>query len=263
MPHFFNTMDKRLAEFKRLLDIMDRLRTECPWDSKQTNDSLRTLTIEEVYELADAVIKSDDNDIKKELGDILLHIVFYAKIGEEHGTFDIYDVINGINEKLIFRHPHIFGDVKVETAKDVEENWERLKLKEGKKKTVLGGIPESMPAMIKAHRIQDKARGVGFDWDEKEQVWDKVLEEYKELMVEVKSADEEKMEAEFGDFLFSVINAGRLYGINPENALEKTNRKFIKRFNYLENKTITQGMDLKNMTLDEMNEIWEEAKRKC
>lgn len=254
-------MDKRLEEFKRLLDIMDKLRLECPWDSKQTNDSLRTLTIEEVYELADAVMKSDDNEIKKELGDILLHIVFYSKIGEENKTFDIYDVINGINEKLIYRHPHIFSDVIVNSAKDVEENWERLKLKEGKKKTVLGGIPESLPALIKAHRIQDKARGVGFDWDEKEQVWDKVLEEYKELMTEVKSADEEKMEAEFGDFLFSVINAGRLYGINPENALERTNIKFIKRFNYLEDKTISQGLDLKNMSLDEMNAIWEEAKK--
>lgn len=265
MPLFFNTifMDKRLEEFKRLLDIMDKLRLECPWDSKQTNDSLRTLTLEEVYELADAVIKSDDNEIKKELGDILLHIVFYAKIGEERGKFGIYDVIKGINEKLIFRHPHIFGDVKVSTAKDVEENWERLKLKEGKKKTVLGGIPESMPAMIKAHRIQDKARGVGFDWDEKEQVWDKVMEEYNELMAELKSGNEEKMEAEFGDFIFSVINAGRLYGLNPENALEKTNIKFINRFNYLENKTISQGLDLKNMSLDDMNKIWEEAKKKA
>jgi XTP/dITP diphosphohydrolase len=255
-------MDKRLTEFKRLLDIMDKLRLECPWDSKQTNDSLRTLTIEEVYELADAVINANDNEIKKELGDILLHIVFYAKIGEENKTFDIYDVIKSINEKLIYRHPHIFSDVKVNTAKDVEENWERLKLKEGKKKTVLGGIPNSLPAMVKAHRIQDKARGVGFDWDEKEQVWDKVLEEYKELMTEVKSADEVKMEAEFGDFLFSVINAARLYGINPENALEKTNIKFIKRFNYLEQHTITLGKDLKDMSLDEMNTIWEEAKKK-
>jgi XTP/dITP diphosphohydrolase len=256
-------MDRRLTEFERLLDIMDDLRKKCPWDSQQTNESLRTLTLEEVYELADAVIKSDDDEIKKELGDILLHIVFYAKIGEEKGAFDIYDVMKGINEKLIFRHPHIFGDVKVNSAKDVEENWERLKLKEGKKKTVLGGIPESMPAMIKAHRIQDKARGVGFDWDEKEQVWEKVMEEYAELKVEMKAGNQEKMEAEFGDFIFSIINAGRLYGLNPENALEKTNRKFIKRFNYLENKTITQGLDLKNMSLDEMNEIWEEAKRKC
>lgn len=263
MPLFnFRIMDKKLAEFQKLLDIMDELRVKCPWDSKQTNESLRTLTIEEVYELADAVISCNDNEIKKELGDILLHIVFYAKIGEENKTFDIYDVIKGINEKLIYRHPHIFGDVKVSTAKDVEENWERLKLKEGKKKTVLGGIPKSLPALIKAHRIQDKARGVGFDWDEKEQVWEKVLEEYKELMTEVNSANGEKMEAEFGDFLFSIINAARLYGINPENALEKTNIKFINRFNYLEQHTITQGKDLKDMSLDEMNAIWEEAKKK-
>jgi MazG family protein len=254
-------MDRRLSEFKRLLDIMDELREKCPWDSKQTNESLRTLSIEEVYELADAVAKEDSNEIKKELGDILLHIVFYAKIGQETEAFDIYDVIKGINEKLIYRHPHIFGDVKVHTAKDVEENWERLKLKEGKKKTVLGGIPEAMPAMIKAHRIQDKARGVGFDWDEKEQVWDKVLEEYHELLSEVKNGNTAKTEEEFGDFLFSVINAARLYEINPENALEKTNAKFIKRFSYLEEKTISQGKDLKNMSLDEMNEIWEEAKK--
>lgn len=260
MPHFFY-MDRRLSEFKRLLDILDELREKCPWDSKQTNESLRTLSIEEVYELADAVAKEDSNEIKKELGDILLHIVFYAKIGQETGAFDIYDVIKGINEKLIFRHPHIFGDVKVQTAKDVEENWERLKLKEGKKKTVLGGIPEAMPAMIKAHRIQDKARGVGFDWDEKEQVWEKVLEEFNELQTEIKNGNEAKTEQEFGDFLFSVINAARLYNINPENALEKTNAKFIKRFNYLEEKTISQGKDLKNMSLDEMNEIWEEAKK--
>ncbi|HPX76497.1 MAG TPA: nucleoside triphosphate pyrophosphohydrolase [Bacteroidales bacterium] len=253
-------MDKRLSEFKRLLDIMDKLRKECPWDSKQTNESLRTLTIEEVYELAEAVSKENDTEIKKELGDILLHIVFYAKIGEEKGSFDIYDVIKNINNKLEFRHPHIFGDVKVATAKDVEENWERLKLKEGKKKTVLGGIPNSLPAMIKAHRIQDKARGVGFDWTHKEQVWDKVKEEYFEMIEELKNNNPEKFEEEFGDFLFSIINAARLYDVNPENALEKTNKKFIKRFNYLEQKTIAQGKDLKNMTLDEMNEIWEESK---
>ncbi|HOE38603.1 MAG TPA: nucleoside triphosphate pyrophosphohydrolase [Bacteroidales bacterium] len=253
-------MDKRLSEFKRLLDIMDKLRKECPWDSKQTNESLRTLTIEEVYELAEAVSKENDTEIKKELGDILLHIVFYAKIGEEKGSFDIYDVIKNINNKLEFRHPHIFGNVKVATAKDVEENWERLKLKEGKKKTVLGGIPNSLPAMIKAHRIQDKARGVGFDWTHKEQVWDKVKEEYFEMIEELKNNNSEKFEEEFGDFLFSIINAARLYDVNPENALEKTNKKFIKRFNYLEQKTIAQGKDLKNMTLDEMNEIWEESK---
>ncbi len=254
-------MDKRLEEFKRLLDIMDELRVKCPWDSKQTNQSLRTLTLEEVYELTEAVADENDDEIKKELGDILLHIVFYAKIGEENGTFNIEDVIKGINEKLIFRHPHIFGDVKVSSAKDVEENWERIKLKEGKKKTVLGGIPKGLPALVKAHRIQDKARGVGFDWDEKEQVWEKVLEEYHELMEEVRTANEERVEEEFGDFMFSIINAARLYGINPENALEKTNKKFIKRFNYLENRTISQGHDLKNMSLDEMNEIWEEAKK--
>jgi len=253
-------MDKRLSEFKRLLDIMDKLRKECPWDSKQTNESLRTLTIEEVYELAEAVSKENDTEIKKELGDILLHIVFYAKIGEEKGSFDIYDVIKNINNKLEFRHPHIFGDVKVATAKDVEENWERLKLKEGKKKTVLGGIPNSLPAMIKAHRIQDKARGVGFDWTHKEQVWDKVKEEYFEMIEELKNNNPEKFEEEFGDFLFSIINAARLYDVNPENALEKTNKKFIKRFNYLEQKTIAQGKDLKHMSLDEMNEIWEESK---
>jgi len=255
-------MDKRLKEFKRLLDIMDELRIKCPWDSAQTNDSLRTLTIEEVYELAEAVADENSDEIKKELGDILLHIVFYAKIGEENHSFDIADVIKGINEKLIYRHPHIFGDVKVQTAKDVEENWERIKLKEGKKKTVLGGIPNSLPALIKAHRIQDKARGVGFDWEHKEQVWDKVLEEYHELVHEVKSGTPESIENEFGDFLFSMINAARLYGINPENALEKTNKKFIMRFNYLERQTISQGKDLKDMSLDEMNEIWEEAKKK-
>ncbi len=254
-------MDKRLEEFKRLLDIMDELREKCPWDSKQTNQSLRTLTLEEAYELVEAVADENDDEIKKELGDLLLHIIFYSKIGEEKGTFDIADVIRGISEKLIFRHPHIFGDVKVSSAKDVEENWERLKLKEGKKKTVLGGIPRGLPALIKAHRIQDKARGVGFDWDEKEQVWDKVLEEYNELMDEIKSGSKEDVENEFGDFMFSMINAARLYDINPENALERTNKKFIKRFNYLEKRTITQGRDLKTMTLDEMNEIWEESKK--
>ncbi|MDD4148743.1 MAG: nucleoside triphosphate pyrophosphohydrolase [Bacteroidales bacterium] len=254
-------MDKRLQEFKRLLDIMDELRKKCPWDKIQTNQSLRTLTIEEVYELSEAVAKENNEEIKKELGDILLHIVFYAKIGEENSSFDIGDVISGINEKLIFRHPHIFSDVKVQTAEDVEENWERLKLKEGKKKTVLGGVPDGLPALIKAHRIQDKARGVGFDWDEKEQVWDKVLEEYNELMQEVKNGTQEDIESEFGDFLFSMINAARLHGINPENALEKTNKKFIKRFNFLEQQTISKGKDLKDMPLKEMDAIWDEAKK--
>jgi len=254
-------MDNRLKEFQRLLDIMDELREKCPWDSKQTNQSLKTLTLEEVYELADAVDDGNNDEIKEELGDVLLHIVFYAKIGQENNSFDIADVIHGINKKLTFRHPHIFGDVKVCSAKEVEENWERLKLKEGKKKTVLGGIPRGLPALIKAHRIQDKARGVGFDWDEKEQVWDKVLEEYNELMHEIKSGSIEDIENEFGDFMFSMINAARLYDINPENALERTNKKFIKRFNFLEERTISKGRDLKAMTLDEMNEIWEESKK--
>lgn len=239
---------------------MDKLRKECPWDSVQTNESLRTLTIEEVYELAEAISKENNNEIKKELGDILLHIVFLCKNRWRKESFGIYDVIKNINDKLEFRHPHIFGDVKVKTAKDVEENWERLKLKEGKGKTVLGGIPEALPAMIKAYRIQDKARGVGFDWTEKEQVWDKVKEEYFEMQEELKNNNSEKFEEEFGDFLFALINVARLYNINPENALEKTNKKFITRFNYLEQKTIAQGKDLKNMTLDEMNEIWEESK---
>lgn len=254
-----NFMDKRLEEFQRLLDIMDKLRAECPWDSKQNNESLRTLTIEETYELADAILEKNPKDICGELGDILLHIVFYAKIGEENRDFDIYDVIKRINEKLIYRHPHIFADTIVKDSNEVIQNWETLKLKEGR--TVLEGIPLSMPAMIKAYRIQDKARGVGFDWDKKEQVWDKIKEEYNELLTEVNKNDHEKIEKEFGDLLFSVINAARLYDINPENALEKTNRKFISRFNYLESKTITKGDDLKKMNLDQMNEIWEEAKK--
>ncbi|MDR2835384.1 MAG: nucleoside triphosphate pyrophosphohydrolase [Bacteroidales bacterium] len=254
-------MNKTLEEFQKLLDIMTRLRKECPWDRKQTNESLRTLTIEETFELADAILKENDEEIKKEIGDILLHIVFYAKIGEEKNKFDIFDVIKGINEKLIFRHPHIFSNVEVNSAEDVSENWERLKLKEGKEKTVLGGIPDSMPAMIKAHRIQDKARNVGFDWEEKEQVWGKINEEYHELMEEIKNKNTENIESEFGDFLFSVINAGRLYDINPENALEKTNRKFINRFNYLESQTIAKGKDLKDLSLAEMEKIWQESKK--
>ncbi len=252
-------MDKRLSEFKKLLDIMDKLREECPWDSQQNNESLRTLTIEEVYELADAILNNNDKDLCSELGDLLLHIVFYAKIAEEKKSFNIYDVIKHVNEKLIYRHPHIFDNVKVNNSEEVEENWEKLKIKEGKK--VLGGIPKSMPAMIKAYRIQDKARGVGFDWDKKEQVWDKFMEELEELLDEIKNSDQEKMENEFGDLFFSLINAARLYGINPENALEKTNQKFIFRFNYLENETIVKGMDLKKMSLDCMNKIWDDAKK--
>jgi XTP/dITP diphosphohydrolase len=253
---------KQLKAFEQLLDIMEELRAKCPWDKEQTNESLRTLTIEETYELADAIIKCDDSLIKMELGDILLHIVFYARIGEEKGQFHIGSVIDALNEKLIYRHPHIFGDVQVSDAREVEQNWEQLKLKEKDgNKSVLSGVPMSLPALVKANRIQDKARGVGFDWEEKEQVWDKVQEELSELNAELKSGDKDRMEDEFGDLLFSLINAGRLYGINPENALERTNRKFIRRFNYLEEKTIKQGRQLKEMTLAEMDVIWDEAKK--
>ena len=254
--------ESTIKVFNELLNIMDELRMKCPWDKKQTNESLRTLTIEETYELADAIIKQDATLIKKELGDLLLHIVFYAKIGSETDEFTMEDVIRSLNEKLIYRHPHIFGDVEAKDAKTVEENWEKLKLKEkGGNKSVLEGVPLSLPAMVKANRIQDKARGVGFDWEHKEQVWDKVQEELDELKVEIEAHDEDRMEAEFGDLLFSVINAARLYGVNPENALERTNRKFIKRFNYLEEKTLKVGRDLKKMSLAEMDEIWEEAKK--
>nr|WP_320119951.1 nucleoside triphosphate pyrophosphohydrolase [uncultured Marinifilum sp.] len=254
-------MDRKLKAFERLLDIMDQLREGCPWDKKQTFESLRTLTIEETYELADSILKGEKEEIKKELGDILLHIVFYAKIGSETNDFDIADVCDSISEKLIYRHPHIFSDTKVANAKEVEENWEQLKLKEKNgNKTVLQGVPTSLPAMVKANRIQDKVRGVGFDWDEKEQVWDKVKEEMLELETEIKKGNKAKMEEEFGDMFFSLINAARLYGVNPENALERTNQKFTKRFNYLENKTLKQGLSLKDMNLQEMDEIWEEAK---
>lgn len=256
-------MDKQKEAFGRLLTIMDELRAKCPWDKKQTLESLRTLTIEETYELADAIVENDLNEIKKELGDLLLHIVFYSKIGSEKGAFDIADVIENLNEKLIYRHPHIFSDTEAQDAKQVEENWEKLKLKEkGRKRTVLEGVPKTLPALIKAYRIQDKVRGVGFDWDEKEQVWDKVNEEINELKVELqKNPDSEEAEKEFGDVMFSLINAARLYDINPENALEKTNLKFIDRFNFLENKTLKKGIDLKEMPLVEMEKIWQEAKK--
>ena len=254
-------MEKTLKEFQRLIEILDELREKCPWDRKQTNESLRTQTIEEAYELSDALMNNDADEVKKELGDVLLHVAFYAKIGKENGQFDLYDVIHGICEKLIFRHPHIFGDVKAETAEQVKENWERIKLKEAPKKTVLGGVPESLPSIIKAYRMQDKARGVGFDWDKREQVWDKLNEEYNEVLLETAISDnQDKIEAEFGDLLFSVINAARLYGVNPDTALERTNRKFKNRFVYLEEKTIQQGRDLKDMTLAEMDAIWEESK---
>ena len=255
-------MQSKKDTFQRLLEIMDELRAKCPWDSVQTNETLRTLTIEETYELAEAIIKGNDELIAKELGDLLLHIVFYAKIGEEKGAFNIETVMNNLIEKLIYRHPHIFGDVTVQNATEVEENWEKLKLKEKNgNKSVLAGVPDSLPAMIKANRIQDKVRGVGFDWEERSQVWDKVQEEFNELKVEIENGNTDGIEAEFGDLFFSLINTARLYGVNPENALERTNRKFISRFNYLENKTIKQGKSLKEMTLAEMDEIWNEAKK--
>jgi XTP/dITP diphosphohydrolase len=255
-------MNENLKAFEELLNIMDELRLKCPWDKKQTLESLRILTIEETYELADAILKNDKEEIKKELGDLLLHIVFYAKIGSETNDFDIADVCKGISEKLIYRHPHIFSDVEVADAREVEENWEQLKLKEkGGNGTVLEGVPQSLPAMVKANRIQDKVRGVGFDWEEKEQVWDKVKEEISELEVEIKAGSQDKIEQEFGDLFFSLINTARLYGVNPENALERTNQKFTKRFNYLESQTMGVGRSLKEMSLEEMDVIWEEAKQ--
>jgi XTP/dITP diphosphohydrolase len=235
---------------------------KCPWDRKQTNSSLRPNTIEEVYELCDALAEENQKEICKELGDVLLHVAFYAKIGDEKGEFDFKDVCDRLCDKLIYRHPHVFGDAVAETAGQVCESWEQLKLKEKDgNKSVLSGVPSALPALIKAYRVQDKARNVGFDWEEKSQVWDKVKEEFNELQVEIANEDKDKAEQEFGDFLFSVINAGRLYGINPENALERTNRKFIARFNYLEEHTIKQGRNLKDMTLAEMDALWNEAKK--
>lgn len=258
-----STRSEKLEAFGRLLDILDELRVKCPWDRKQTNESLRTNTIEETYELCEALMRDDEVNIKKELGDLLLHIVFYAKIGDEKGKFDIKDVCDSLCDKLIFRHPHVFGTAEADTAGKVEQNWEQLKLKEkGGNKTVLGGVPASLPSIVKAHRIQDKARNIGFDWEEREQVWDKVNEEFNELKAEINNMDADKMEAEFGDLFFSLINAARLYKINPDNALERTNLKFIRRFNYLEEKTKEQGRSLKEMTLAEMDEIWNEAKAK-
>jgi len=246
--------------FGRLIDIMDELRAKCPWDKKQTFESLRHLTIEETYELADAILENNRTDICKELGDMLLHIVFYAKIASETGDFTIADVIDGICDKLVFRHPHVFGDVQVNDAEDVKTNWENLKIKEGNP-SILAGVPMSLPALVKAHRIQDKARSAGFDWDEREQVWNKVEEELGELKEEIRQMNAEKMESEFGDLLFSMVNMARLYGIDPEAALERTNKKFIQRFSYLEQQTIKAGRPLSSMTLDEMNVIWEEAKK--
>jgi len=254
-------MEKRLESFRRLLNIMDELREKCPWDREQTNGSLRNLTLEEAYELAEAITENDNEEIKKELGDLLLHIVFYAKIASETKKFDIADVIDSLCEKLIFRHPHVFGNVDVKNdPENVKKNWEEIKQHEGVK-SILAGVPVSLPALIKANRVQEKVRAVGFDWDIPEQIWDKVNEELNELTHEVNDGNKEEIEKEFGDLLFSVVNAARLYGIDPENALERTNRKFIKRFNYLEEHTIKKGRSLKEMTLNEMNEIWEEAKK--
>jgi MazG family protein len=257
-----NVKDARLEEFRKLLDIIDELRAKCPWDMKQTNESLRKLTIEETYELADAVLSGSDNGIRDELGDLMLHIVFYSKIGSERGKFDIADVLKGINEKLVYRHPHVFGNISVSGASEVEENWETLKMKENHSyKPVLSGVPASLPAIIKANRIQEKVRGVGFDWEKREQIWDKVQEELKELREEIERGNTDNIESELGDVFFSLINASRLYEIDPEAALEKTNRKFIKRFNYLEKETLSKGISLHDMSLDDMNVIWEEAKK--
>ncbi len=258
-----STRQQQLEAFDRLLTVMDTLREQCPWDRKQTMLSLRENTIEETYELTSAIIRQDMQEICKELGDVLLHVVFYAKIGSETGDFDIADVCNKICDKLIFRHPHIYGQVQADSSEQVEQNWEQIKLREkGGNKTVLGGVPEALPSLIKAHRIQDKARNAGFDWDEREQVWDKVQEEIREFQTEISNMDSDRMEAEFGDVFFSLVNAARLYHINPDNALERTNRKFITRFNYLEQRAHELGKSLNDMTLDEMEAIWQEAKGK-
>ena len=254
-----NSRQDQLAAFDRLLTIMDELRSQCPWDKKQTMQSLRHLTIEETYELGDAILDDDLEEVKKELGDVLLHIVFYAKIGSETSHFDIADVCNSICDKLITRHPHIYGDVNVEDEEEVKRNWENIKLKEGKK-SVLDGVPNGLPALVKANRIQDKVSGVGFDWEKPEQVWEKLEEELSEFKEEVKAKNLEKMEAEFGDLLFSMVNYARFLDINPENALERTNKKFIKRFQYLESKAKANKKSLKEMSLYEMNVFWNEAK---
>ncbi|MDE6010911.1 MAG: nucleoside triphosphate pyrophosphohydrolase [Muribaculaceae bacterium] len=257
-----HSREEKLEAFGRMLDVLDELRVKCPWDAKQTNESLRPNTIEETFELAEALSVGDSANIKKELGDVLLHIAFYAKIGSEKGEFDIADVCDALTDKLIFRHPHVFGDVHVDNTDQVLENWEQIKLKEKDgNKTVLGGVPSALPALIKADRIQEKASHVGFDWEERSQIWDKVAEEIAEVREEIARGDKEKTEAEFGDLLFAVVNAARLYGVNPENALERTNKKFIARFNYLEQKCRERGLNLKEMTLGQMDEIWNEAKK--
>ena len=257
-------LEKKKEAFAELLEIIETLRLECPWDRKQTMESLRSLSIEEVYELGEAILAGDLEEVKKELGDLLMHIVFYAQIGQEKRAFDITDVLNQICEKLKYRHPHIYGEVKVQNAEDVLQNWEQLKLKEkGRKHRVLEGVPASLPALVKAYRIQEKVSAVGFDWKEKEDVWEKVKEELSEFEMEVQQNESENMEAEFGDLLFSMVNAARLYGINPEDALERTNRKFMERFGYIEKRAQTGGKNLRELSLEEMEQWWEEAKDKC
>ena len=256
-----HTRQQQLAAFDRLLTVMDELREKCPWDKKQTFESLRQNTIEETYELATALLQNDMNEISKELGDVLLHVVFYAKIGSETGAFDIADVCNKIADKLIFRHPHVYGEFAANNAKEVCEMWEQVKLKEkGGNKTVLAGIPDALPALVKAYRIQDKVANVGFDWEKREDVWAKVKEEIAEFEAEVENMDEGKATEEMGDLFFALVNAARLYNVRPDNALEKTNAKFIRRFNYIEQKAKEKGQSLKEMTLDEMEDLWQEAK---
>jgi XTP/dITP diphosphohydrolase len=258
-----HTREEKMEAFGRFLDILDELREKCPWDRKQTNDSLRPNTIEETYELCDALIKDDQKEICKELGDVLLHVAFYAKIASEKGEFDMKDICDRLCDKLIFRHPHVFGDVKATTAGQVSDNWEQLKLKEkGGNKTVLSGVPSALPSLIKAYRIQEKACHVGFDWKQKEDVWGKVKEEFDELQAEIAGMDKDRVEAEFGDLFFSLINAARLYDINPDNALERTNQKFIRRFNDLEDQAVKAGRSLKDLSLEEMDNYWNEAKAK-
>lgn len=256
-----HTRQEKIEALGRVIDTLDILRVKCPWDAKQTNESLRPNTIEEVYELAQALFAENVPEIKKELGDVLLHILFYSKIGEEKGQFDIADVCDALNNKLIFRHPHVFGETKVNDAHDVELNWEQIKLKEKDgNKSVLAGVPEALPAMIKAFRVQEKAANVGFDWDNREDVFNKLAEETSEVSAAIKNGETDDVEAEFGDMMFAVINAARLYGVNPENALERTNRKFIRRFNHIESRAKEMGLKLKDMTLGQMDELWNEAK---
>lgn len=257
-----NSYDDKLKAFGRLLEVLDTLREKCPWDAKQTNESLRPNTIEEVFELADALMANDSKNIKKELGDVLLHVAFYSKIASEKGEFDIADVCNSLTDKLIFRHPHIYGNVEADSPEKVAQNWEQIKLKEKDgNKTVLSGVPSTLPALVKANRIQEKVANVGFDWERREQVWDKVKEETKEVEDEIASGDKDRIEAEFGDLFFALVNAARLYGVNPENALERTNRKFIRRFNHIEQRAKEMGKNLQEMTLSEMDELWNEAKQ--